>query len=149
MKISEVVKIDKPVEAVWKAITDFRNCSNYIEGIIKLEIIEEPKDTLVGLKWIETRIMYGKEATETMWITDGVENEFYQTQAESHGSVYVSKLSLKADGNYTQLTLSFSGKAQTVSAKILSTLMGFLIKGSMKKVIRKDLNDIKTHVESH
>ena len=149
MELSVFVEIEKPLEDVWKAIIDFKNCSNYIESIIKLEIIDEPKDTLIGFKWKETRVMFGKEATETMWITDYVENEYYQTRAESHGSIYISRLSIKRVENHTKLTMSFSAEAQTFFAKIFSLCMGFIIKGSMKKALIKDLNDIKTHVESN
>ena len=149
MELSVFVEIEKPLEDVWKAIIDFKNCSNYIESIIKLEIIDEPKDTLIGFKWKETRVMFGKEATETMWITDYVENEYYQTRAESHGSIYISRLSIELVENYTKLTMSFSAEAQTFFVKIFSMCMGFVIKGSMKKALIKDLNDIKTHVESN
>ncbi|KAA3652253.1 MAG: hypothetical protein DWP98_01540 [Bacteroidetes bacterium] len=148
MELSVFVIIDKPKEEVWKAIIDFKNCSNYIESIVKLEIIDEPKDTLIGFKWKETRVMFGKEATEIMWITDYADNEYYQTRAESHGSVYKSRLAVESEGEKTKLTMSFSGEAQTTFVKLISWCMGFLIKGSMKKALIKDLNDIKTYVES-
>lgn len=41
-----------------------------VSGIISLNILHQPEDGLVGLKWEETRKMFGKEASETMWITD-------------------------------------------------------------------------------
>tara|TARA_R110001583_G_scaffold10179_8_gene47363 strand:+ start:11013 stop:11462 length:450 start_codon:yes stop_codon:yes gene_type:complete len=149
MKLSVFVEIEKPLEDVWRAIVDFKNCSSYINSIVKLEIIEEPKDTLIGFKWKETRVMFGKEVIETMWITNYKENEYYQTRAESHGSVYISKLSIKRVENQTKLTMSFSAEAQTFFVKLFSLFMGFLIKGSMKKALIKDLNDIKTYVESN
>jgi len=45
--------------------------------------------------------------------------------------------------------MSFSAKAQTSLAKILSKCMGFMIKGSMRKALTKDLKDIKIHLESN
>jgi len=149
MELSVFVNIEKPLEDVWKVITNFKDCPTFIESIIKLEILEEPKDTLIGFKWKETRVMFGKEATETMWITNYEVNKFYQTRAESHGSIYISKLSLEPTEDRTQLTMSFSAKAQTLIAKIMSSLMGFAIKGSMEKALMKDLNDIKSHLESN
>ena len=149
MELSVYVEIEKPLEDVWNSITDFKNCSNYIESIVKLEIIDEPKDTLIDFKWKETRVMFGKEATETMWITDYLENEYYETRAESHGSIYISRLSLERVEKHTKLTMSFLANAQTLFAKIFSQCMGFLIKGSMKKALIKDLNDIKTYLESN
>ncbi len=148
MELSAIVNIEKPLKDVWNAIIDFENCSNYIESIIKLEILDQPQDTLVGFKWKETRVMFGKEATETMWITEYTENEYYQTRAESHGSIYISRLSIVPKGEHTQLTMSFSAKAQTFVAKLLSSIMGFMVKGSMKKAVLKDLNDIKAHLEA-
>ena len=118
------------------------------QTILKVEIIEETKDTFIGFKWKETRVMFGKEATETMWITDYVENKFYQTRAESHGSIYISRLSIENVGVKTKLTMSFTSIAQTFFVKVLSSCTGFMIKGSMKKTLIKDLNDIKTYLES-
>ena len=149
MELSVFIEIERPPEVVWKAIIDFKNCSNYIESIVNLEIIDEPNNTLIGFKWKETRVMFGKEATETMWITDYVENEYYQTRAESHGYVYTSILCIERVQENTKLTMSFSAEAQTLFVKIFSSCMGFIIKGSMKKALIKDLNDIKTHLESN
>lgn len=47
MKTSVSIAINAPKEEVWKAITDFKNCQNYIESILSLEILEEPSDTLL------------------------------------------------------------------------------------------------------
>jgi uncharacterized protein YndB with AHSA1/START domain len=148
MELSVFVEIEKPIEDVWKAIVDFENCTNYISAIVDLKIIDKPADTLIGFKWKETRIMFGKEATETMWITDYAENDFYQTRAESHGSIYISRLSLEHVGENTKLTMSFTAEAQKFFVKIMSVVMGFMMKGSMKKALVKDLNDIKNHLET-
>ena len=147
MKVSTSIEIEKPREDVWKAITDIENAQGRISSIVAIEVLEKPEAGFVGFKWKETRKMFGKEATEIMWVTDSVENEYYSTRAESHGSVYVSRLSLTESAGITTLTMSFSGEAQSLVARILSTLMGFLIKGSMKKELQKDLVDIKNYVE--
>ncbi len=147
MKLSTSIEISKPKEDVWRVITDIEHCQGRISSIIAIEVLEKPEAGLVGFKWKETRKMFGKEATEIMWITDSVENEFYSTRAESHGSVYVSRLSLAESAGMTTLTMSFSGEAQTLVARILSALMGILIKSSMKKELQKDLVDIKNYLE--
>ena len=149
MELSTFIEIEKPREDVWKSIIDFQNCSNYIESIVNLEIIDQPNDTLVGFTWKETRVMFGKEATETMWITEYVENEYYQTRAESHGSIYISRLSIERIGENTKLTMSFKAEPQSFFAKMFSFCLGFMMKGSMKKALLKDLNDIKIHLESN
>jgi len=82
MKLSAKTAINAPKEAIWGVITDIENATKNLNGVEKVEILEQPSDGLVGLKWIETRTIFGKTATETMWITEAVENKFYQTRAE-------------------------------------------------------------------
>ena len=84
-----------------------------------------------------------------MWITESVENEYYCTRAESHGSIYVTRLSLSESAGVTTLTMAFSGEAQTFVARILSTMMGAFINKSMTKELQKDLLDIKNYVEQN
>jgi hypothetical protein len=110
-------------------------------------VLNKPEDTLIGFKWKESRVLFGKEATETIWITDYKKNSFYQTRAESHGSIYISKLSIEIVGDKTSLVMSFSAEAQTTIVKVMSFCLGFLMKGAMKKALLKDLTDIKTHLE--
>lgn len=148
MELSAQTLINRPVELVWNQIIDIRNSAQFIEGIIKIEVLEEPENTRIGFKWKETRMMFGKEATEIMWITEYKENEYYQTRAESHGSVYISRMAVEEVNSQTQLTMSFKGEPQTFMAKIFSKLMGAMMKGSMKKIVLKDLADIKVAVEA-
>ena len=147
MQVSTNIEISKSKMDVWKAITDIENSAGMISGILSIDVLEKPDSGLIGFKWKETRKMFGKEATEVMWITDSVDNEYYCTRAESHGSVYVTRISLSDDGPNAQLTMSFSGKAQTLGAKIFSFFMSAIFKGSMEKELYKDLTDIKEYVE--
>ncbi len=147
MMVTVDIEIINSKEAVWRAITDIENSDHMISSILKIKIVHKPSDSIVGLKWEETRKMYGKEAQETMWITDSIENEYYSTRAESHGSVYITKSTLGESANGTLLTMSFTGIAQTFGTKLMSFFMGPLIKGSIKKALNKDLDEIKAYVE--
>ena len=147
MQTQASIVINSNKEQVWQAITDIENFHSVISAILKINILKKPEDGLVGLKWEETREMFGKEAMETMWITEAVENEYYCTRAENHGAIYLTRLSLQPQGDATELTMTFSGEAETIVAKILSVLMGVFVKGSLKKALAKDLEDIKVHVE--
>jgi hypothetical protein len=70
MKIKVEVPIRGTNEDIWKVITDIENSAVNITGIEKVEIHINPGENLVGLKWTETRTLFGKTATETMWITE-------------------------------------------------------------------------------
>jgi hypothetical protein len=148
MKFEEHIAINAPKERVWEVITDIHNSAENISGIEKIEILKEPADSLVGLKWRETRTLFGKQATEIMWITDMEEHNYYQTRAESHGSIYISRLAVADQNDGSVLTFSFDGQPQTFGAKFMAFVMGWMFKGATKKALMKDLEDIKTAVEA-
>lgn len=147
MNIKVQVNIQGPKEKVWHIITDIEKASKTISGIEKIEILNQPESGLVGLKWRETRTLFGKTATEDMWITDVIDHQSYKTRAESHGAIYMSSLTISEQNNETLLNMEFSSEAQTFAAKIMSVLMGSLFKSATKKVLLQDLNDIKAAVE--
>ncbi len=147
MKVSAQIDIRAPREAVWSAITNIGDAATMITSISSIEVLEKPSQGVVGLKWKETRKVFGTDATETMWITDAEDNEYYRTRAESHGCVYVSQMSLSDVDGGTQLTFSFSGKATSIVSKIMSFCMSWFLVKSMKKELDKDLLDIKQYME--
>ena len=148
MKLTIDIEIKALKEKVWKVITDIENSVNTISGIEKIEILNKPKDTVVGLKWKETRTIFGKSATETMWITEATENDYYKTRAESNGAIYQTILKLSEKENTTFLTMEFNSEAITIKGKIMAFIFGRMLNKTMKKLIKKDLIDIKTTVEN-
>ena len=148
MKVEAKVCIDGTKEQIWQVITDIENSVNTIQAIEHIAVLERPVEGLVGLKWRETRTMFGQTATEVMWITDAKENEFYQTRAENHGAVYISKLMIEENGNGNCLRMGFEGEPQGAFAKIMAFVTGFIFKSSTQKALQADLEDIKSVVES-
>jgi len=151
MIVQARVTINASKAAIWAAITDIENASQTISGIEKIEVVERPANGLVGLKWRETRMLFGKPATVEKWITDAAENEFYKTRAEDGGFVFlttmrISENGISKNGGGMTLTSSHDSKPQTIVAK-LSIPMLFLFKGVVKKAALQDLNDIKAAVE--
>jgi len=147
MNISVKIEIDSPKSNVWAAITDIQNCPKMISAIIDLTVLHQPEEGLVGLKWTETRKIFGKESAETMWITDCKEEEYYCTRAENCGAIYSTKMALSEVDNKTTLSMSFSGTSDSTLVKIISSIMNLFIKKSMLKMLQKDLNEIKAFVE--
>ena len=151
-RITMDVKVEKTINAskkkVWKIITDIEKAENNIKGIEKIEILEKPKKGILGLKWRETRTMFGKQTTEVMWITEVKEGDYYKTRAESHGAIYETKVGVKDIGSGTELYYEFSGKPVTLVAKIMLVLTGWMFKSATKKALDKDLEDIKSIAEN-
>ena len=140
------VTINGSKAAIWAAMTDIGNAAEIISGIQNIEVLEKPAGGLVGLKWRETRMLFGKPATAEKWITDAVENEFYQTRAEDNGFVFLSTTRISEGSGGMTLTSSHDSKPQGLVARLMSIPM-FLFKGVAKKALLQDLNDIKSAVE--
>ena len=146
MLVEAEVTINGSKPAIWAAITNIENASETIRGILKIEVLEKPANGLVGLKWRETRMLFGKPAAVDKWITDAVENEFYKTRAESDGFVFLSTMIISESGRGVTLTSSHDSKAQGIVARLKSIPM-VLFKGVVKRALLQDLNDIKSAVE--
>ena len=147
MIVEAQVTINGSKAAIWAAITNIENASETISGIEKIEVLEKPANGLVGLKWRETRMLFGKPATVEKWITDAAENEFYKTRAEDGGFVFLTTKSLSESSGGITLSESHESKPQGIRAKLMSIPMGLFFKGVIKKALLQDLNDIKAAVE--
>ena len=147
MIVEAQVTINGSKAAIWAAITNIENASETISGIENIEVLEKPANGLVGLKWRETRMLFGKTATAEKWITDAAENEFYKTRAESDGFVFLSTIRISESGGGMTLTSSHDSQPQGIVARLMSIPMGFLFKGVAKKALLQDLKDYRSAVE--
>lgn len=142
--VSETIQATQ--ESVFTMASDIPNFSNNISGIIKVEQLTDGP-VKVGTRWRETRIMFGKEATEEMEFVKIDPPNSYEVRAESHGSRYTTIFQFEKVGAGTKMTVSFSAEAQSLLAKIMSVIMGPFMKGSLAKLLLQDLKDIKVNLE--
>src|SRR5262245_61307298 len=147
MLVEAQVTIKGSKAAIWAAITNIEKAPDTVSGIKNVEVLEKPALGLVGLRWRETRILFGKPATAEKWITDAAESEFYKTRAESDGFVFLTTKRISESSEGMTLTESHESRLQGIVAKLMSVPMGLLFKGVAKKAVLQDLKDIKAAVE--
>ena len=146
MIVESQVTINGSKAAVWSAITDIEHASKIISGIEKIEVLKKSASGLVGLKWAETRMLFGKPATVEKWITDAAENEFFKTKAEDGGFIFITTNRISESTGGITLTSSHDTQPQGFAARLQSIPM-VLFKGVIKKALLQDLSDIKAAVE--
>ncbi|MEZ4860122.1 MAG: SRPBCC family protein [Caldilineaceae bacterium] len=146
MIVEAQVIINGSKAATWAVITDIENAAEIIGGVEKIEVVEKPANGIVGLRWRETRMLFGKPATVEKWITAAVENEFYNTRAEENGFVFLTTNRIAESSGGIRLTSSHETKPQGIVARLQSLPMP-LFKGVVKKALLQDLNDLKSAVE--
>jgi hypothetical protein len=148
MLVEAQLTIDGTRAAVWAAITDIANAAAILSGVVNIEVVAKPASGLVGLRWRETRILFGEPATVEKWITETVEGESYTTRAESHGFVFLTTTTIAASGGSVTLTSVHDSRPQTFLTRLQTIPMALFFKGVIRKAILQDLDDIKTMVET-
>ncbi|QDT63685.1 SRPBCC family protein [Calycomorphotria hydatis] len=138
-------RIKAPREIAFAVLSDFEHCSEWIEGIERVEMLTDGP-VGVGTRWRETRVMFGKEATEVMEVTTFEPSDRYVVECESCGSLYRSVFTFAEDGDGTKLTLTIETKSLTLMAKLMSPL-GYFMMGTMKKLIEADITQAGQEAE--
>jgi carbon monoxide dehydrogenase subunit G len=147
MDLTVSIDIQAPVDRVWQAITDIEHAKDRITSIEAIEVLERPASGLVGFKWRETRTMFGKQATEVMWVTAETPGRSYDVRAESHGAIYRSTMAVEPSAGGTRLSFTFGAEPVSFGARVMTVLLGWMMAGATRKALRKDLEDIKASVE--
>ena len=148
MKPVEVTKFIKAdVDQVFQVFSDLENCAERIEAIIKLEVLTDGPVGL-GTRWTETRVMFGKESSETMEITQWKPSESYLAEAESHGSHYYSEYRFETEGEGTKVTMTFWATPLNLFARIMGFLMGGMMRKTLIKCMDQDMDELKHYLEN-
>lgn len=146
MIVEAQVTVNAPLAKVWAAMTNIENTAGIVRGIQRIEVVDRPADGLVGLKWRETRMLFGKPATIEKWITEAKENAFYTTRAEDGGFVFLTTNRISMDGAGIKLEGIHETLPQGFLARLKALPLVFF-KTTIKKAIMQDLKDIKSAVE--
>ncbi len=137
--------IDAPPERVFEVFADLRNAAGRVSAITKIEMLTDGP-VGVGTRWRETRVMFKKEATETIEITAFDPPRSYTTLANSCGCRYECAFRFEPQDQGTRVTVEFAWTAQSLLAKLMAPL-GKLMASTCMKAFDKDLSELKAHCE--
>jgi carbon monoxide dehydrogenase subunit G len=144
--VSVSTRVAAPVAEVFALFTDLKNAAGRVKAIKRIELLTNGP-VGVGTRFRETRVMFKRDATEEMEITEFEPNRRYTVGANSCGARFTSIFQFRPDGDGTVVTLEINSKPVSLLAKLLSPLAG-LMKGMMLKCVQQDLNDLKAVAES-
>ncbi len=136
-------------QRVYDVFTDLEQLPQHIEAIQRLEPVNEgePLEIAEGRAFRETRLMFGKEATEVLTACD-VREDGYALTCESCNTHYRFSYTFTptADGG-TSIEMRGDGEALTLGAKVMS-LVFFPMRGVMIKHCTKDLETLIAAAEA-
>jgi len=147
MNVSVTTHVNAPRDQVWNAMCDLEHAAERISAIKKLEVVTDGP-VGIGTRFRETRIMFKREATEEMTITEWNPPSSYTVEANSCGAHFKTVISCEpAPQGGTNLTMATFVKPISFMAKLMTPLSK-LMAGSFAKACKQDLDDIKRAVEN-
>lgn len=140
-------QIDAPAERVWEVITDLDAAPATLSGVESIERLSGPQFG-VGTRWRETRTTFGKRASEELVVTSLNDGRSYTVEADARGAHYLSVFGVVGlDGGRSELSSSFDAKAEGLSAKVMAATVGRLFRGTTRKALARDLDDVAAEAE--
>lgn len=130
--------IAAPPERVFAVSTDIRRCQEFVDGIERTEVLTDGPVGL-GTRFRETRVMFGKEATEEMEVVTYEPPHKWAVSAESCGCRYHTEMRYVPDGDGTRIEWEMTSEPLSFVARVMSALMTPLMKGTMVKCLESDL----------
>lgn len=140
-------RFNHPQDQVWSALSDFATAPERISGITEIEMLT-PGPVGKGTRFRESRLVMKKKATETMEVTEWNPPHSYTLDCRSCGCQYRFTVSCRTDGSGTGVELSFDATPLTFMARVMSFLMGRMMKGMCLKAFTKDMDDVRTWLDS-
>ena len=147
MIITDSITIAADRGRVFEVFCDLDNAAANIAGITRIDVLDGPTKLNLGTRWRETRVMFGKDATEEMWVTGYNQDVSYVVEAESRGAHYRSEYRFSTVDGGTRVDLSFEGVPLTLGARVAGVIGG-LFAGATRKALHKDLVDLKRVCEA-
>jgi uncharacterized protein YndB with AHSA1/START domain len=134
--------LSAPPDRVYAMLTDLEGTAGQMRAILRFEKLT-PGPTRVGTRWRETRKMFGREASAEMEIKRLEPPRRIEKACEEQGCAYLTVFELQPDGaGRTRVTLTFTAEATGVMGWLMKP-MGALLKGTMRKVIEADFDDLE------
>lgn len=151
--MSEIVvsrTIEASPERVWEVVTDLDHAHETLSGVVSVQRMTDGPYA-VGTRWQETRKMFGREATEEMWVAESDPQRRTLVRAESGGADYVTEFTLTPVGDgSTQLRIRFDAQLANPSGlqKLGLKVLGGVAALATRKALEQDLADIAAAAEA-
>ena len=136
-------------ETVWAVLTNIPEAPRMLRGVRSVEILtEQPYEP--GLRWRETRTMFGMKATEEMMVLASEPPHSTTIVAQNGGTEYKTTFTVTPDaegGSTLRMVFGAETSHAPAASRVVMSLMGGLAERSTRKTMEQDLADIAAEAE--
>lgn len=134
--------------AVWSVVTDLAGSAATLSGVTSVERLDDGDAFAVGTRWRETRVLFGKEATEELVVTDVDEGRSYTVEADNRGTHYTSQLFVEPTDGGSTVRMTFGAEQSGRVGRLLARTIGKAFEGATRQMLEQDLVDIAAAAEA-
>lgn len=151
MDVTVTRRTTAPPDVVWSVATDIEGTVEVLEGVTGVERLDGGDGFGPGLRWRETRVLFGREASEELEITAVEEGRSYTAEAESGGTRYHSVLRVEPAETGSLVTMTFG--AEQARRRLLGRIADRVgatraMERATSKALQQDLDDIVAAAEA-
>ncbi|MGM7722224.1 SRPBCC family protein [Metabacillus sp. Hm71] len=144
-EVKRSFKVSK--QMAYNGLLDLDSAKQWMQGLVGIERLDEGP-LQVGSQWLETRRMFGQEATEHFEVVELKEPDKIVlrcdgTKGTTGKGEFVFTYILASSGDHTEITLNGEINGLTGFAKFFGKMMA----GTFKKACAKDLDALKRYLE--
>ena len=143
VRVSSVVAA--PPEAIFAVAVEVERWPEIMGAIERVDVLT-PGPVAVGTRFRETRMMFGRRATEEMTVAELDASRRLVLTAHNHGTAYRAEHLFEPQGDGTRLTLTFVGEPQSLLARLFSPI-GYMMLGTVRRQLASDLADLAREAE--
>jgi len=135
--------IHAALEEVFRTISDVRNFRQAVPHITKIDFLTD-QQVGVGTRFLETRLMQGREQTVELEVAEYVENDRIRMRSDAGGTLWDSLFTVSAGASGVTLEMQMDILPHTLFAKIITPM----IKGMVVRGVASDMDAVKTYCET-
>ncbi|WP_102272054.1 SRPBCC family protein [Cytobacillus massiliigabonensis] len=145
-EVKRTTKVSK--QTAYTGLLDLDSAKNWMQGLVRIDRLDEGP-MKAGSQWMETRKMFGKEATEHFEVAELKEQERIVlrcdgTKGTTGKGEFVFTYIIASEGDQTVITLNGEIRGLTGLTKIFGKMMA----GTFKKACAKDLDGLIGYLEN-
>ncbi len=143
MAVETTRLIDAPLPKVFKVLADVRNFSHAVEGIKDIRFLTD-QEYGVGTRFVETRIMNGREAATELEVTELQEDQYVRLVSHAGGTCWDTVFTVNNNNGLVEMHM----RMDVIPANLLSRAMTPMILGMVSKAIEDDMDAVKAFCEA-
>ena len=141
--------VDADLHTVWEVLTDIPSAPRTLSGVLSVEILNtSPYEP--GLRWRETRKMFGIKSTEEMMVQAAEPPHSTTIVAENGGTEYKTVFTVTPDtegGSTLRMRFGAHTAHAPAVSRVAMAVMGRFAERSTRKTMEQDLADIAAEAE--